>query len=202
MAQFSLKGMYDWAIAWCNAPNVGYDQSYRNMQVKNGYITCFDCSSFTFFAIWLGGGFNVGELGFPTDLAKYRAGEYGYNAWNVTGMRRCLPYIGFTKITPYPSVWLPGDILVEIGEHTEICYESPRRVMGAHNRHLALPDQVSIRSGNADVTEFNELWRYTNGQSPVDPPPQPDPDNPGDPGTAPALKNMPLWMMTKPWWKI
>lgn len=206
MATFSLQGMIDWAVAYCNAPNVGYSMTmeYRNMGLKDGYITCFDCSSFTFFAIWLGGGFDVGTLGYPTDLEKYKTmhGQGGYNAWNVTGMTLRLPKIGFEKLPYVPDIWQTGDILVKTHQHTEICYVAPRRTMGAHReKNTALADQVSIISGNAEKGYYDEIWRYTGDDSPVVPPP-PDPFNPPDPGGDGRAKRLPIWMMTKPWWKV
>ena len=205
MANFSLQGMYDWAVEWCNKPNVGYSMTfdYRNMGIKDGYITCFDCSSFLFFAIWLGGGFDVGELGYPTDLYLYQTsgGAAPYNAWDVAGMRRRLPYIGFSKIEPMPDAWKPGDILVKIGAHTEICYASPRRTMGAHSSKPELALQVSINEWNTQIGYYNEIWRYTGGEPPIVPPGPPDPYNPGDPGYT-ERKKMPIWMMCKPWWKV
>lgn len=205
MPDFSLQGMINWAVEWCNKPNVGYSMTrqYRNMGLKDGYITCFDCSSFTFFAIWLGGGYNVGRLGYKTDLEKYRTmgGQDGYNAWDVSWMRRGLPYIGFEKLPYVPDVWKPGDILVKLHQHTEICYASPRITMGAHTDKYALPQQVSINTWNTDASYYDEVWRYTNGEEPIIPPAPPDPFNPPDPGGDTRPKKMPIWMMTKPWWK-
>lgn len=205
MSGFSLQGMINWAVEWCNKPNVGYSMTwkYRNMGLKDGYITCFDCSSFTFFAIWLGGGYNVGTLGYKTDLEKYRTmeGQDGYNAWDVSWMRKALPYIGFEKLPYVPDVWKPGDILVKLHKHTEICYASPRITMGAHNDGYALPQQVSINTWNTDASYYDEVWRYTNGEEPIIPPEPPDPLNPPDPGGDTRPKKMPIWMMTKPWWK-
>lgn len=204
MANFSLQGMVDWAAEWCNKPNVGYSMTfdYRNMGLKDGYITCFDCASFVFFAIWLGGGFDIGTLGYPTDLEKYKTmhGQAPYNAWDVSNMRRRLPYIGFNKIEPMPDVWKTGDILVVIGKHTEICYAPPRRTMGAHSSKPALPDQVSINAGNSNIGYYNEIWRFDNGEPPIIPPTPPDPSNPGNPGGSGVKTRMPLWMMCKPWW--
>lgn len=208
MSAFSLEGMYNWAVNWCTKPNVGYDQGYRNMELKDGYITCFDCSSFLFFAIWLGGGYDVGQLGYPTDLSKYQAGEVGYNAWGVSGMRNCLPYIGFTKLEPKPIVWKPGDILVKNyytpgvdDKHCEICYKPDRYTMGAHNSRNSLPQQVSINDWQTSTSYYDEVWRFTNGEPPITPPGPYDPSDPGNGGDYGDKKPTPLWRMLSPWWK-
>ena len=38
-----LNTAYSWAINTCDAPNVGYSQTYRNQQQVNG-VTYYDCS--------------------------------------------------------------------------------------------------------------------------------------------------------------
>lgn len=212
MADFNLQGMIDWAIEWCNKPNVGYWMSayYRNMATANG-ITYFDCSSFVFFAVWLGGGYDIGQLGYPTDLEGYKTkhGQDGYNAWTVTPMMRGLQRIGFQKITPVPSVWKPGDVLAwvkpeENRGHTEICYASPRITMGAHNSHYALEDQVSINTWNSDQSTYQALFRYKTQPppEPPEPPLPPEPEPGGDPGSVDDARKTKIWFYMKPWWKI
>lgn len=201
---FDIQGMLEWAAYWCNRENVGYSQSwdYRNMGLKKGYITCFDCASFTFFAIWQGGGYDIGQLGYKTDFEKYKTmkGADGYNAWDVSGSRRALPYIGYVNMKPVPTIWQPGDILIKLHQHTEICYASPRRTMGAHSDSYALEYQVSINSGDTKMGYYDELWRYNGDDyTPIGPPCPPDPGAPGNTG---YQRKMPLWMMTKPWWKV
>lgn len=196
----SIQGAYDWAVYYCNKENVGYSQTYRNFQTVNG-ITYFDCSSFTFFALWLGGGFDIGSLGWPTDLAGYQNRVDGrHNAWTVNSMDRNLPKLGFTLYNAPDVTWKPGDILSKISAHTEICYASPRRTMGAHGTKdrngnpLPLQAQVSINSGNSSISYYNNCWRYDPDNPPVPPePPTPIPPHESEP--------MPLWMMLKPYWK-
>ena len=38
-----INKAYTWAIQTCNAPNVGYSQTYRNKQTVGG-VTYYDCS--------------------------------------------------------------------------------------------------------------------------------------------------------------
>ena len=211
MADFSLLGMYQWAIAWCNRENVEYWQSpsRRNMREIDG-ITYFDCSSFVFFAVWLGGGYDIGELGYPTDLEGYKTkeGADGYNAWTTGTMPYKLPKIGFTRYNPATAVWQPGDILVwhnsRTGEgHTEICYKTPRVTMGAHGRKDRKPeDMVSINTWNTSADYYEDLWRYTG--TPHDVPVQPPwIDGPGgDPGVSPNQRKSKFWIYMKPYWKI
>ncbi len=123
-------------------------------------------------------------------------------------MRNCLPYIGFTKLDPTPTVWQPGDIVVKNyytpgvdDKHCEICFEPQRITMGAHNSSAALADQVSIHTWNTQIGYYDEVWRYTNGETPVDPPSPYDPSDPGNSGSYGDKKPLPLWRMTSPWWK-
>lgn len=209
MSEFSLQGAYNWAVNMCNRPDVGYWMSayWRNLSVNNG-ITYVDCSSFMFFALGIGGGYDMSKFGFSTNWALYpgKHGEVGYNAWGVLGMTRCLPYMGFKKIYPVPDYWLPGDILTKYDPatddgHTEMCYESPRRTMGAHSSKPPLPDQVSIRTWNTDPGYYQYLWRYIIDDTPL-PPVYPDPGPGSDLGSTENNPKMKLWMMCKPWWKI
>ena len=49
-----INKAYTWAMQTCNAPDVGYSQTYRNQQTVNG-ITYYDCSSFINYALHAGG---------------------------------------------------------------------------------------------------------------------------------------------------
>lgn len=205
VADFSLQGMLDWSVEWCQKQNVGYSQKYRNMQLKDGYITCFDCTSFIFFAVWLGGGYDVGKLGFNTNLQNYINGTGGW-AWALTTMRRCLPYIGFNKVLPKPQYCLPGDILARletpsVSGHAEIVYKSPCQTMGAHSSSYALPDQVSINTGQSSTAGYDEVWRFATDSPVIPPEPVPVGPDPGSPGLREKRK-LPIWMMCKPWWKM
>lgn len=206
MADFDLQGMYDWAVRWCKRPKVGYHQgvSYRNMCTIND-ITYFDCSSFVFFAVWLGGGYDIGQLGFPTDLEGYRTnpGQGGHNAWWTGSMPTCLTKIGFTRLNPVENLWKPGDILhwhsSKAGTgHTEICYATPRVTMGAHNSHRELADQVSINTWNSSADTYQNLYRYT-GDVQEGPPYEPGPEIPSDPGY--VERRSKFWVYMRPFWK-
>lgn len=167
----NLQGMFDWAVNMCNAANVGYSQTYRNYETVNG-ITYFDCSSFTFFALWLGGGFDVGHFGYSTNLSDYQ--NRLENAWIVTEMINCLQAAGWTRMDPEQVQWLPGDILAKTRTHTEICYSnSPLQTMGARNPNLPLADQVSIHG--ASTGYYDVLLRYNAGPGPHPQPTQPMP---------------------------
>ena len=171
---FNLQGMYDWAVAMCNAPNVGYSQLYRNYMTVNG-ITYFDCSSFVFFAMWLGGGLDVGALGYSTNLSDYKNGLA--NAWAVSGEAYALNLLGWQQVNVAQQYWEPGDILVRTRAHTEIVYSvSPYMSMGAHTDYdshgnpVPLADQVSIVSASSN---WDQVWRDPNSPVPPVPPPFP-----------------------------
>ena len=183
---FSLQGMYDWSINQCVAPRVGYNQFYRNQITVDG-ITYYDCSSFTFFAVWLGGGYDVGQLGFPNDLNLYHTRQA--NAWVVSSSERYLPLIGFTCYQMSEAYPEPGDIMIKIATHTEICYSrEPFVTMGARNSHLDLADQVAVHS--SDMGYWDRFWRYG------DTPPEPRPPVPPTPH-----EKSKIWFMLKPYWK-
>ena len=171
MSSYNPQGMFSWAEGMCNAANVGYSQTYRNYQTVNG-ITYFDCSSFTFFAMWLGGGLDVGALGYSTDLTAYqqRTGNPPPNAWVVSSMVQKLQALGWTQVSASdPSQWLPGDILVKTRTHTEIFYsQTPFLCMGARGTGggtWPLADQVAIHS--CPTTYYDQVWRDPSGPTPT-----------------------------------
>lgn len=168
---FSIRDMYDWAAQECQRTDVAYSQTYRNQQTVNG-ITYYDCSSFVFFACWLGGGLDVGALGFSTNLSDYHNGRA--NAWVVTSMvYTYLPQVaGFEFLDPKTVPWQEGDILAKTDvprerRHTELCYTLPTRTMGAHNPTAG----VSINSYNTGTDYYNILIRYTGSPGPTPPHP-------------------------------
>lgn len=165
MMAFSVQGMYDWAVQECQRSDVAYSQTYRNQQTVNG-ITYYDCSSFTFFACWLGGGLDVGALGYSTDLNAYHNGTA--NAWTVTWMIRSLQNVsGFEFLDPKTVSWQAGDILAKTRTHTEICYLPPRQTMGAHST----AGGVSINQYQTSIDYYDVLIRYTGSPGPVPPGP-------------------------------
>lgn len=174
-----LTGAMQWAVEMCNNPNVGYSQSLRNYQSSNGR-TYFDCSSFTFFALWLGGGLDVGAFGYPTNLSLYQSGDA--NAWIVTSMISTLRGDGWWDMPTATSNWQPMDILAKTRAHTEFCYsQSPLQIMGARNSSEQFVDQVAIHPG--DPGYFNVVLRYPKGEPPTPP--------------IPGSKPMPIWLLKR-----
>lgn len=148
-----INRVYSWAIATCNAPNVGYSQSYRNQQTLNG-ITYYDCSSFINYAL-LAGGF---------ETPGYAPNSNAFTTYTEAGI---LLSLGFTEVSS-TAEYLPGDIGLSTS-HTEMCYrggEGQGVFMGAHTDNAVLPNQVSIGSsgGNPDYQRsFPRLFRYGAG---------------------------------------
>ena len=180
---FSIRDAFDWAVTECRRTDVAYSQTYRNQQTVNG-ITYYDCSSFIFFALWLGGGLDVGALGFPTNLSAYHNGSA--NAWVVTSMvYTYLPQVqGFEQFDASAVSWQEGDILAKTNvprsdRHTEMCYAPPTQTMGAHNPSRG----VSINDFQTGTNYYNILIRWTGG-------------GPGPVPPGPTLP-MPVWMMKR-----
>lgn len=151
----SMNQAYTWAINTCNAPKVGYSQSYRNQRTVNG-ITYYDCSSFINYAL-LAGGFST---------PKYAPSN---NPFTTYTMGAELERLGFTKLTVGSSfVWQAGDIGVS-SSHTEMCYQGGQGTaifMGAHTASVTLANQVSIGSSSGDATykrTFPTCYRYGDG---------------------------------------
>lgn len=148
-----INKAYSWAINTCNAPNVGYSQTYRNQRKVNG-ITYYDCSSFINYAL-LAGGF---------ETPSYAPNS---NAFTTYSEATELLRLGFTEVDA-TGEYLAGDIGLSSG-HTEMCYRggSGKGVfMGAHTDNATLANQVSIGSsgGNPDYERsFPRLFRYGNG---------------------------------------
>ena len=175
-----LAGAAQWAVEMCQNPNVGYSQSYRNYQTVNG-LTYFDCSSFTFFALWLGGGLDVGALGYHNVLADYQAGRA--NAWVVTTMINSLRSDGWWDLPPETTTWAPMDILAKTRTHTEFVYSAglPGEIMGARNSSLPFADQVAIHTGYLGY--FDVLLRYPEGEPPTPP--------------IPGSRPLPIWLLKR-----
>jgi hypothetical protein len=148
-----INKAYSWAVATCNAPNVGYSQSYRNAQTVGG-ITYYDCSSFINYAL-LAGGFET-----PSYAPNH-------NAFTTYSEPKELLRLGFREVDA-GGEYLAGDIGLSNG-HTEMCYRggSGKGVfMGAHTDNAPLANQVSIGSsgGNPDYERsFPRLFRYGEG---------------------------------------
>lgn len=148
-----INRAYSWAIQTCNAPKVGYSQSYRNQRTVGG-ITYYDCSSFINYAL-LAGGF---------ETPSYAPNK---NAFTTYSEASELLRLGFTEVNARGE-YMAGDIGLSSG-HTEMCYRggSGKGVfMGAHTDNAPLANQVSIGSsgGNRDYERsFPRLFRYGNG---------------------------------------
>lgn len=180
---YSPQGMFNWAVTWCNTANVGYSQTYRNFRTVNG-ITYFDCSSFTFFACWLGGNLDIGAMGYSTNIADYREGRA--NAWTVTTMISSLINYGWNSIPISNAVLQPGDILAKTRTHCEIYYgDTPIQTMGARNSSLPLADQVAIHQTTLNyIRSYYDLVLRPNGGQP--------------PGPVPTQhRGIPLWMLLR-----
>lgn len=148
-----INKAYSWAINTCNAPNVGYSQTYRNQRKVNG-ITYYDCSSFINYAL-LAGGF---------ETPSYAPNS---NAFTTYSEATELLRLGFTEVDA-TGEYLAGDIGLSSG-HTEMCYRGgigKGVFMGAHTGNATLANQVSIGSsgGNPDYERsFPRLFRYGDG---------------------------------------
>lgn len=148
-----INRAYSWAIETCNAPNVGYSQSYRNQQTV-GNVTYYDCSSFINYAL-LAGGF---------ETPNYAPNN---NAFTTYTMASELIRLGFTEVDA-SGEYLAGDIGLSSG-HTEMCYQGGNGkgiFMGAHTDNAELANQVSIGSSSGDETyhrSFPRLFRYGDG---------------------------------------
>ena len=191
---FSLQGAYNWLEAKCNDPDVRYSQTYRNMRTVNG-LTYFDCSSFIFFGMWLGGGFDVGAYGYSTTLTDYTNPSAGHwaNAWTVQTMEPVLVAAGWVDVRlDMLEEWLPGDILIKYGGggnswHTEMVYSPQPNLMqmGARNSSLPGADQVAIHSLSTGY--YDRILR-----DPSQPAPTPGPG----PHPGPSLR-MPIWLIKR-----
>ena len=150
-----INKAYTWAIQTCNAPKIGYSQSYRNQQTVGG-VTYYDCSSFINYAL-LAGGFTT-----PSYAPKY-------NAFTTYTMPDELTQLGFTEVDASGEI-LPGDVGLS-STHTEMCYSGgvgEAVFMGAHTANAPLANQVSIGSSSGDASykrSFPRLFRYGSGAS-------------------------------------
>lgn len=163
----SITEAWQWAVNTCNAPNVGYSQTYRNQQMVNG-ITYYDCSSFINYAL-LAGGFST---------PSYAPSNNAFTTWSEPTV---LSNLGFNRVTD--GTLKVGDIGVSNNssmQHTEMVYAvdssgTKGQWMGAHTNAYALANQVSITT-YWSANWFDQLWRYQDGAEPKDDP-YPD-DNP------------------------
>lgn len=150
-----INRAYSWAIQTCNAPNVGYSQTYRNAQTVGG-VTYYDCSSFINYAL-LAGGF---------ETPSYAPNKNAFTTYTEASE---LIRLGFTEVDARGK-YLAGDIGLSSG-HTEMCYQggSGKGIfMGAHTGNAPLANQVSIGSSSGNATyqrSFPRLFRYGEGNA-------------------------------------
>lgn len=150
-----INKAYTWAIQTCNAPKIGYSQSYRNQQTVGG-VTYYDCSSFINYALLAGG--------FATP--SYAPNHNAFTTYTIPGE---LTRLGFTEVDASGEI-LPGDIGLS-STHTEMCYSGgvgEAVFMGAHTANAPLAYQVSIGSSSGDASykrSFPRLFRYGTGAS-------------------------------------
>lgn len=154
MADPNINKAYSWAIQTCNAPNVGYSQTYRNQQTVNG-VTYYDCSSFVWYAL-IAGGFDC--------VTANGGSTWPFTTYTMPGV---LTKLGFRTVDASGEL-LPGDIGLSSG-HTEMCYQGGTGsgiFMGAHTGNAALTNQVSIGNSSGDTTytrSFPTIYRYGDG---------------------------------------
>lgn len=157
-----LTAAYQWAINTCNAPNVGYNQNYRNQKTVNG-ITYYDCSSFIWYAL-LAGGYPCVPAYNATQGANYdgNAIRTGNGSW---GEVPWLLYMGWTEVS-IAGEWKPGDIVWREG-HTEMVHTggTGRGIcMGAHQHFPGnLQKDVSISTYYSTSSNFTRIFRWGSG---------------------------------------
>lgn len=178
---------YSWAVGTCNAPNVGYSQDYRNQQTVGG-ITYYDCSSFIWYALKVGG--------FDVETAYKHALGYGYggNAITTHNLINWLAAMGWVE-HDISDRWPPGAVLWKSG-HTEMVYaegadKGHGRTMGAHSRFLPLDQQVSINEGVTGPGYFTRImW-----------PPDDSGGEPEQPGVGTYTKYVVAAIAGNWWWE-
>lgn len=139
----SLSDAYNYVIAACNWPYVGYSQPQREtIDITVNYRTYCDCSSL------MSKGLTVG-------------GYYVNNPWFVTANEQSyLSRIGWIQ-EDINGIWQPGDILWRSG-HTEMVYTGGNGggvTMGAHTSKYAFENQVSINDYTSTASSWSQLWR-------------------------------------------
>lgn len=156
----------DGALRWCAAHQgvgYGYSQVYRTMQTVEG-VTFFDCSSYAFFSLWLGGGVDVGGFGYDTDLTHYTSIPNTAFAPNLYGVEAMCRELGAARIDDLRELQ-NGDLLVKADEHCEWVYDAERLLqVGARNSSLPAGEQVAIHSLYPGYYDY--IWRF-NGAPPA-----------------------------------
>lgn len=157
---------YSWAIDTCNAPDVAYSINARAQGKDYGGYTCYDCSSFIWYAL-KAGGFNL-------------QGNYPFS---TPYMPSALTDLGFVEIDK-TTEWKAGDILWASKEyrithghpntnygHTEMVYQGETGSgisMGAHQHYssqanINYANDVSINNYLSTAYDYEKVYRYGNG---------------------------------------
>lgn len=159
-----INKSYSWAIDTCNAPNVRYNTDERYQGKDDEGNTCYDCSSFIWYALKAGGFENIGSIAFTTGA-----------------MPPLLRDAGFVEVDKNGE-WKKGDIVWRSKEytqmyvnpnspygHTEMVYEGgigQGITMGAHGGSgsgYSDADQVSINRNISTASKYESVFRYGNG---------------------------------------
>ena len=149
----SLELTWQWAVAKCNDPNVGYSMTYRNQRTVNG-ITYYDCSSFIFY------GLEAGRF----DVAGAFGHTYPFTTEGMDSTLRALDFTRYNSADIPASQWQECDILwrrkrsANGTNHTEFVH-SPGYAMGARGaKNYTLPNQVAIHA--SAPADWDYLYRY------------------------------------------
>lgn len=198
----NLTTAYNWAIQWCNEPDVLYSMTglrnqYRYGRDSSGYMY-FDCSSFIWFCLQSGG--------WDVIAADPWFNPNAYNAITTHNMPTWLTNLGWYE-ADINGTWLAGDIVWRpydflyqgsVG-HTEMVYSGGSAqgiTMGAHSDAsdgYAPEDQVSINPWYTGADRYQKIYRY--GSTP------PEPPGPGPGPTPGKIKKMPFILLRRiyPW---
>lgn len=139
----SLTDAYNYVVAACNDPNIGYSQPSRTtIELGVNYRTYCDCSSLMSKALTVGGYF-ANNPWFVTSNERSYLSRIGWQQENING------------------IWQPGDILWRSG-HTEMVYTGGNGqgvTMGAHSSSYAFAKQVSINDYTSTAGSWTALYR-------------------------------------------
>lgn len=140
----SLSDAYNYVIAACEWPYIGYSQgsARETIDITANYRTYCDCSSLMSKALTVGGYF-YNNPWFVTDNEDYYLTKAGWQKFSISGL------------------WMPGDILWRSG-HTEMVYTGGTGsgvTMGAHTAKYDFEKQVSINSYTSTASSWSILYR-------------------------------------------
>lgn len=146
----SLSDAYDYVIAACRDPNIGYSQDRRTtITLGVDYKTYCDCSSLMSKALTVGG-YLKNNPWFTTSNEESYLSKAGWQKVDIDGE------------------WKAGDILWRSG-HTEMVYSGGNGkgvTMGAHSAGYTFAKQVSINTYTSNKHTgrgWTHLWRDPSG---------------------------------------